>query len=153
MTETPEEKPDSDWFLEAIVSAVNSEEVQFPITLNVGGILVSGYIIGGETYFDEFAAQVSSGLPPEFYETEAANLIKEQIESIGQTYSEYEKAPEDRTEDVLSRIAGFIHLGNARIYHTDGSVIPTRASGGFLWRGRLSAVDGFWLGQLELRAI
>jgi len=56
----------------------------------------------------------------------------------------YEK-PEGAADDYLLPLPGFIHLQDARWLYSDGKVISGNT--GVLWRGKLSAVDGFCFGQ------
>jgi hypothetical protein len=50
-----------DSFLQSLVSIVNDESASIPITPSVDGLLISGAMIGGKTYFDEFARQFKDG--------------------------------------------------------------------------------------------
>ena len=65
-----------DCFLQSLVSIVNDESASIPITLSVGGLLISGDMIGGKTYFDEFARQFKDGFKDISSET-ASTIEKE----------------------------------------------------------------------------
>jgi hypothetical protein len=56
---------------------------------------------------------------------------------------------EKEAEQPVSEERHFIHLRNAKFFMTGSTAIPGEGSG-FLWRGRLTAIDGFTLGKLEL---
>ena len=54
-----------DWFLQSLVDLVNKVKIEFPITLNVGGHLISGELISGQKYFEKLAEIASSGFKEE----------------------------------------------------------------------------------------
>jgi hypothetical protein len=130
---------DIDWFLRFLVQTVNGTEISYTITLNVGGLLVSGELIGGHKYFEGISEELKkAGL-----DSEGAGLIK----SLGDYYIK------DREEEQDSASKTFkppvcIHLRNAQIFHPGGTPIPTNHS--IWWRGRLNAVDGFSLGAVSV---
>ena len=141
-----------DWLLEGLVSMVQGVERQgvelaVPATLNVGGYLVSGYVISGKEYFEEFAELIARGLPDTFDEEGKQSITK----SFNNLRSIYETT-EDSVEDVIAQGGyNFVHLRDAMFLHPSGDRIPTES--GMLWRTKLEAVDGFTLGILrpELR--
>ena len=129
----------SDWFLQTLVGMSNNSDVSFSITLNVGGVLVSGELIGGEEYFNGFANDLKmAGLP-----ANAADLFKK----FGDIYVKQREQKEANQDDNTIPPPQYIHLKNARIFHPGGNPIPTNR--GVWWRGRLDAVDGFILGSLS----
>lgn len=125
---------DRDEFLGTLVVLANAG-VNAGITLYVGGSIISGTLISGGQYFKEFGSQFLANLPNDdlrdatapYFELQAGLYDKSQLE-------EGQSAPRD-----------YIHLSNARWHHPAGN-IPS--NGGVLWRGRLSAVDGFNLGTM-----
>lgn len=129
----------SDWFLQALVKLCNDSESEttFSITLNVGGILVSGELIGGKHYFNGFANTLKMSEFP----SDAADVFKD----FGEIYTKQREKKEDDKE--TNPPPQYIHLRNARIFHPGGRPIPTNQ--GVWWRGRLQAVDGFILGSLS----
>jgi hypothetical protein len=128
-----------DWFLQMLVKMVNASDAKIGVTLQVSGFLVSGYLVGGASYFDGFAAAFASGLHSDQM---AAETIRKAFSSYGERI--YKSA--DTTEDAAAPLA-FIHLKDARFFNTSGKPIP--ANGGVWWRGRLSEVSGFVLGSLS----
>ncbi|MBY5831890.1 hypothetical protein HFN47_22445 [Rhizobium leguminosarum] len=120
------------WFVFMAEQGVSQD-----VTLNVGGALVSGTIIKGAAYLEELAAT---------YRSAASNGPRDIIEGLAAAVEEFK--PLYRSDDL--ELANFkpryIHLKNAFISHTSNSRMPT--DNGFLWRGRLSAVDAFSLGRL-----
>jgi len=133
-----------DWFLQSLVSIVNNESANIPITLSVGGLLISGEMIGGKTYFNEFARQFKDGFRE--ISSQTATTIEESFKKLGDVY---DLIPTEAQAQAAVPDPRLIHLRNAQTYHSGGNPIPSEA--GALWRGRLDAVDGFSLGRLSLR--
>lgn len=130
----------SDWFLQILVNTCNNTEISFPITLNVGGLLISGELIGGEKYFNGFINDLKmGGFPPG-----AADLFNK----FGDIYNKPNEQEQDKQDDETTPLPQYIHLKNARIFHPGGSPIP--ANRRVWWRGRLEAIDGFILGTLSI---
>jgi hypothetical protein len=78
-----------DWLLQSLISIVNNESASIPITLSVGGLLISGDMIGGKTYFDEFARQFKDGFTNISDQTAAA--IEESFKRLGDMYDPLQK--------------------------------------------------------------
>ena len=133
-----------DCFLQSLVSIVNDESASIPITLSVGVLLISGDMIGGKTYFDEFARQFKDGFKN--INSETASTIEEAFKRLGDVYDPIQK--ESQEGDIISK-PRLIHIKDAQIYQSGASPLPSKK--GVLWRGRLEAVDGFSLGKLALR--
>jgi hypothetical protein len=52
----------ADWFLQLLVKIVNGkDDMAFPITLNVSGIIISGELVSGHRYFEGFAKDFKEG--------------------------------------------------------------------------------------------
>jgi hypothetical protein len=140
------ENPEAvDWLLRVLVSTANRVERQggqlnVPVTLNVSGFLVSGYLIGGSTYFDNFSSQFKTGLENLLSEEGAAEVATNLTEAPKNLYEE--EGSDDR--DITRH---FVHLRDAKFIHPSGDSIPSDS--GVLWRGRLEAIDGFFLGVLQ----
>lgn len=122
---------ETDWFLAKLVNTVNKNtDIGISITLNVRGQIVTGFLIGGATYFEEFSTQFADA-----YGTEEVR------ESIAEYKDLYTNSDED------SPPPQYIHLRDAQTLEGK-NLLPQ--GGGTLWRGRLSEVSGFSLGQLLL---
>lgn len=131
-----------DWFLQMLVNIVNGSEIAFPITLNVGGVLISGELVSGHKYFEGFAKELKEGM---FNVTPGVtSKIEEYFKQFGDIYVDKKEEADENTKPLPS----YIHLGNAHIFNSGGTPIP--ANRGVWWRGRLEAVDGFILGTLSL---
>jgi len=125
---------DKDWFLQNLVNMVNSGGFSLDITLNVGGFLVSGQMIGGKAYFEGFGSDFASAIE----NPKIAASIEAAFAKNGEIYS---------LEGEMPPSPSYIHIMNARFFNTNGNPIPDNR--GVWWRGRLSQVDGFSLGSLS----
>jgi hypothetical protein len=101
-------------------------------------------MIGGKTYFDEFARQFKDGFRN--IGSETASTIEEAFKRLGDVYDPIQK--ESQGSAAISK-PHLIHLKDAQIYQSGAGLQP--AEKGVLWRGRLDAVDGFSLGRVSLR--
>lgn len=123
-----------DPLLQSLVHNTNvNEKNEHAITLTVGGNLVSGILISGNSYMDLWAAEVSSLFSKE-------NGVADQVL---QSYLTWKSEPQELRDDPLP--PQFIHLKDAEIYTSSGRPILL---GGSLWRGKLASVDGFNLSRL-----
>ena len=139
--------PRQDWLLRGLIALVQGSEkegvkMSIPVTLNVGGFLVSGSVISGGEYFEEFSEIVGYGLSNSFDE-ESKEGITATFRTLGDVYE-----PKEQTlEEIIRRESyNFVHLRDARFMHPGGDPIPLNM--GMLWRTKLEAVDGFTLGAL-----
>jgi hypothetical protein len=101
-------------------------------------------MIGGKTYFDEFARQFKDGFKD--ISSETAATIEKAFKRLGAVYDPIQK--ESQVDAPIPK-PHLIHLKGAQIYLSGAS--PTPSEKGVLWRGRLEAVDGFSLGKVSLR--
>jgi hypothetical protein len=127
---------DRDWFLQNLVNLVNAREIELGITLNLGGFLVSGRLVSGQKYFGGFGEDLGST----FNDPEIRRNVEQSYAQLGEIYTAGRKAGEAVAPP------NYLHLMNARFFHTAGVPIPT--DGGVWWRGRISEVSGFFLGTL-----
>lgn len=129
-----------DWLLQDFIWMVNkSDKFGIGITLNVGGLLISGELVGGKKYFKGIGEDFSSRLGKV-----VADKMRKSFEDLGKkTYDDSEKK---RRKDFKE--PHFIHLRNARFYYPGQQPIPKNQ--GVWWRGRLETVDAFCLGLLSV---
>ena len=137
--------PMIDFLLRALVDLANKTGMEIGMTLSVGGVLVSGNLASGKTYFKEIAAETlqatgdakDSGINQSLsdYFANWGKLIYEQPEN------------EDQSNDEAMSQPNYIHLRNAKFVHNSGKSMPSNR--GIWWRGRLSAIDGFSLGIIS----
>ncbi len=130
-------KPQSeDWLLGQIVSVLINGGLQIPVTLTIGGSIVTGTMISGYAYFEELAKTFES----------APTTIPSLRDSIAGLMRGYTAIYPDNPAKE-SGPDPFIHLKNAEFWAPGQS--PLAAGKEVLWRGRLSSVDGFSIGRFE----
>lgn len=157
--QTPFFDAEPDWFLGQIVEWANRFGVEFGITINVGGLVVSGRLISGTNYFDQLADQMIGDSDENSIQHQIGSVIRKH-KSIYEPFDvtltpEHESRPEEQDHDETPGIepseapppATFIHLKDAKIFAPGQPPLPTNT--GVLWRGRLCEVDGFSIGQLR----
>ena len=118
-----------DSILEFFVQAANKHEFTLDITLNVNGAVVSGTLVSAKDYFDALSENFEDG-------SDVAQKLSEELAKAGET-----------VEENSNSEANFIHLKNTKVYCGDSK--PTPSKGKILWRGKLSEVDGFFLGKIS----
>lgn len=139
MPETEEPvNPPVDHFLASLVSMCNSGTFEAPVTLLTGGVIVSGMVVSGKKYFDNFADTFSKGFNG--FDAESVEVIRKSFAQHGDVY---ERKPAEG-EPPLNTV--YVHLRDAKYFSPTGEAIPTGRGAWF--RGRLAAVSGFHLGQL-----
>ena len=127
--------PSKDWFLQFLVNLANKNRFELDITLTVGGMLISGTLVGVRQYFDDLSAYFASP----FDSGRNSEEIKETFKKIGDQCTCV--APSEQTETP-----SYIHLKNAIFADAQGKRISD--SSGIWWRGRISEVQGFTPGKL-----
>jgi hypothetical protein len=120
-----------DGLLQILVKGANDSDLKWPITLNVGGLLISGKIVGNKKYMDHFATLFND------------DKVREELKKV---FAEAEAARKETS--VEDELPCYIHLEDAKFYNTTGKPIP--ANKGVWWRGRISEVQGFFYGLLEV---
>jgi hypothetical protein len=154
---TPEDLPTNrahfncDWFLQTLVDMANNASkegsIEFPITLQVGGLLVSGHLTSGRNFFEGLADDLKSGLDQiPGWEKAGNEDIVAPFRQLGKHMYETPEQESTDPKDTIKKSIEFIHLRNARIMHPGGSPVPNNRP--VWWRGRLEAVDAFFLGGL-----
>lgn len=128
---------DGDWFLQSLVETINGSEAELGITLQMGGLLVSGQLISGHRWFEAFAEQIASGV--------ADAEGREEVRAAYASYADVYRLEGSDLED--SPLPQYIHLRDARYFGSDGNAVPSAA--GVLWRGRIASVGSFHLGRFE----
>lgn len=123
--------------LQQFVDMANTMKLNIGITLNIGGSVITGTIIAFDEYFDILGAQLKDALE---------RMGGKPIE--GTLFSSKDDTDENEADNdfIATR---FIHLKGAHIMDAAGNRLPS--GDGVLWRGRLSEVIGFTLGNFERR--
>ena len=133
-TKTKWEGRKADWLVQWFAKFVNSGQVgvSIPVTFTIGGSLVSGHLISEADYFEQLSSDFSGALP------EAAREAgKELIKALQPTLA---------VDEDDQPACQFVHLKKAQVFNGSSNPIP---SGGTLWRGKISSVEGFSLGSLS----
>ena len=125
-----------DWFIQSLVNVANVAPLSFGVTLQVSGLLVSGYLVSGKTYFEAVGAQIIGGV--------AQNA--ELAEQMRKMFATFESAYPTEAGPTERPVPQFVHLQNARFYGTDGAPMPSNE--GVWWRGRISEISGIVIGIL-----
>ncbi len=130
-----------DLFLQWLIRLTDGG-LEMGVTLSVGGLLVTGTLIHRQTYFREFGELLGSTLEGVFSPS-LANDIKQSIQSFGE---DADGTPGEAESTAPWQPAHYVHLENARMITPGQPGIPTHE--GVLWRGKVSAIDGFMLGTI-----
>jgi hypothetical protein len=116
-----------DFFLELLLAMAEEEDKEVPITLNVRGLIISGFIISQKTYAESFGKGSFKATVLRLKESGKLDFLDDEAEP-----------PEEGAYE-------YIHLKNAKIYAPGQHPIPAE---GMLWRGRISSIDGYVDGML-----
>ena len=122
-----------DWLLQWLCGFVNGTNLNIGITLTVGGNMITGTLIPHQAYFERLAKDLST--PFAAASPEAQKTMHERILGFN--------PPEDPETKLPVQ---YIHLDNARVHSGGHQILPDK---GTLWRGKLAAVEGFILGELN----
>ncbi|WP_347548450.1 gas vesicle accessory protein GvpU [Pseudalkalibacillus hwajinpoensis] len=118
-----------DSILEFFTQASNKHDFSLDITLNINGAIVTGTTVSAKEYFDMLSDSIGDG-------NDIARKLSEELANAGQAL-----------EDTNEAQTNFIHLKNTKVYLGDSK--PTPSQGKILWRGKISEVDGFFLGKIS----
>jgi hypothetical protein len=125
----------ADEVLVSLVQDVEKTGAGYSISLCLKGLIVSGVVINSKRFYD---------LMSKIFDTDMEPLSKDQsdIDKVRASLDRYRELMQQMSEHIEVDNPEYIHLQNAVIYGV-GSELPFIAG---LWRGKLSAVDGFNLG-------
>jgi hypothetical protein len=122
-----------DGLLRMFVEWANDFDMEIGITLSVNGCLLSGKLISGDKCVDLIMNTFATGL-------RSAGHIK-----VADAVDKGVEASKPQKEEQAKPI--YIHLKDVRFFYGGQPVSPDQ---GFFWRGKLSSVDGFAIGSLEM---
>jgi hypothetical protein len=133
-----------DWFLSYLIWLADGFSLEQGITLTVGGSMLTGALISGRTYFEELGTLLKGIAQIHANDLDAGRSI---LDTLTKSYSQFSQVYEkpEAGGPYPFRKTAYIHLRNARIVKPEG-IVPTPGS---LWRGKLSDVAGFMLGELQ----
>ncbi|MGE8037908.1 gas vesicle accessory protein GvpU [Lysinibacillus sp. NPDC093692] len=123
---------EKDVLLSNLVTIVNESPIEIGVTLNVGGSLITGLLIGSNIYMRSISELLSGNGPTADQFAKLFEEIAEEVEKIN---------PEDEDDNPSPN---YIHLKNAKLININGDVIEL----GY-WRGKLSSIDGFIIANLN----
>lgn len=119
-----------------LVSIVKAAQVGGGLTVDVTlctrGLIVSGVISTAQDFANDFARQVKA----------ASGAKGADAQRIDAAFT--------LDPPSLGYTPNHIHLRGARFFSSTGATLPSSDSPGVFWRGRLDAIDGWWLGQLMI---
>jgi hypothetical protein len=128
-----------DYALQALVGIANNASVEVGIRLTLPGQIVSGTLISVVQHFELLAKNLLDGL-----ESDAGNAAR----YLGGSYAALAEDFRDQIEAERSQAdsppvsPGYIHLKDAWLYSAGSSPLEIG-----LWRGRLSQIVGWSLGN------
>jgi hypothetical protein len=126
--------------LAMLVHIANTSDVEMGLTIHVAGLVVTGRLISGATFWVASAQKLrESGQGP----TELIEPMAESMEKVAQAYRD--AYAEDPTDPGDPSTSAFVHMRDAHTLVPQG---PTPTAGA-LWRGRLASIDGFSFGELK----
>lgn len=132
----PAPHEEKDGFLQNVTCIVNEGYMaNVGIALQIGGLLVSGKLISGDAYFDKLAEKMAAAAGDD---EKSAAILRKYYSAFGDTYR---RKREDKT--LSPETTSYIHLEDCIF---SGSTQLANLSE--LWRGRISAVDGFFFSRL-----
>jgi len=124
-------EPSHDGVLEVLIGLLNSIENQTDgrvtqgVTLCVKGLLISGTVVSRKDFLQE-------------------HPVLEQLDETFEKLTSEGVMQKPNSSDPLY----FIHLKDAHIFGAANTQIPSTSTGMY-WRGRLSSVDGFFMGKIQ----
>ena len=123
--------PVGDWVLGNLVNMAKKNSMSFDVTLNVGGILVSGSVVGEREYLHGLREQLAAAFPDEDVVETMARILR--VPEVDEKW---------RSQVDLTHV----HLKRAKFFVPSSGLVPRDE--GVSWRGRIDAVQGFVMGRL-----
>lgn len=121
---------DVDLVLQVLAKTAQDNPFEIGLTLTVRGAVLTGTLVGRDTWFRELAAWLESRV--EGYGDLAS--------SIGEALTQLAPGGTSSAEHYA-----YLHLKDARVL--SGHLLPTLD--GLFWRGRISEISGFAIGTLN----
>ena len=121
-----------DSFLEALVRTCNDFDFSLGITLNVGGLIISGMMVSEKGFFIGAGDMFANG------DDDLGAMFSEMLKQHGEEI-------QSKNIDFNLYSPTYIHLKDAKFYLAGTKTIPEN---GVWWRGKLASVDGYSLGNI-----
>jgi hypothetical protein len=133
-----------DYFLVGLVEFAE-RGLSLPILVSVGGVMIEGILISEGEYFELLSEYVQAASPAR---AEQAEHLREVLRGMPTVNDETAMRPLDEGADP-EEIGSFrealkltyIHLRDTRVMLPGGGFVSMAAP----WRGKQSAIDGYWL--------
>ena len=125
--------PSPDVLVQLLVQTANAGGLKAGVTLWVGGLIVSGELVGMADYIEGVARELENT-------GDGGKTLADVYRKLGESWL-------SNLKDDDAPPPQLIHLSNAKTYAPGGTAIPT--SRGVWWRGRLNSVDGWCFGELS----
>src|SRR5215212_2155112 len=106
--EAPWPAPEVDHFLRFLVTVMDNTDFEVGVTLNVGGVLVSGLLVG----YDKYVEGVVSQLRGAGGDKDTNGFVEEIFRRYAEVYNSEEQGDDPAPEPAMDTI--YIHLGEAR---------------------------------------
>ncbi len=133
--------PSKDYFLQGLVSIVDQNNfTSIGVILHVGGLIISGKLVSEQSYFKGISIEMVS----ENLHEHLRDDFREAFQKLAHAAHELDNS--EASSGPNKSLPEFIHLKDAKMYPDSKEPIPDNK--GILWRGRISAVDGFSIGLL-----
>lgn len=132
-----------DMVLEGLIFSANAEGQQYGVTLTLGGTVISGILTSDAEFLRYLAEEITQG-----QDTPEVRALRDDLEQTAQR-------TEQKLREILARprhgsrpipIMPVLHLRDATIWLPGGQAVQVP-----FWRGRVEAVDGWFMGILGLR--
>ena len=139
-----DQQPGVDWALAQLITWADHFDFQPGLTLFVGGLVVSGFLVSGRAFFKGIAHEIKSEAGSgNADEPNVSDVIADNMEKFEFLYPALEEGNESKP-----LFPAYIHLREARVYNS-GRDKPLPGNRGVFWRGKLTSVDGFNFGILS----
>ena len=130
-----------DWFLEFLIHTTGESGISpFGVTLNVGGLLISGKVISAQHYFKCLAQDIADNL-------RKAGATQDSIDFAIESFTKLGVPQKEQNDGENAPRPLFIHLTEAKFFFPGNMPIPNNQS--ILWRGMIRNVDGIIMGTLS----
>ena len=130
--------------LEGLVFSANVGEQEYGLTVTVGGTVISGILTGDAEFLRFLAEEITQG-----QDNEEARSLRDDLEQTA-------RQTEEKLQQVLNRprrggtrpipIMPVLHLRDATVWLPGGQALQIP-----FWRGRVNAIDGWFLGIIGVR--
>lgn len=130
-----------DEVLEYLVKILEETDAGVNLTICVNGSIISGQMISSKRYFDE----ISTFFNENKITADDPSLIERGLPILQRVRQFMQQKGKSREEQDNPK---YIHLEKVVIYPSN----PSHPFGANVWRGKLSSVDGFSIGQGYLEA-